>query len=193
MTRQRVIKVDLYWLKQYSQHLKNLPDEDKISRFGVKLTDYSIDQLVLSMLYHSDDHELWVCLQFPETVVGWGHMAKDGKSWELAVSVEHEHQRKGVGDALISEMLEWAKYHHIDEVYMHCIEDNKVIQHLAAKHKLKTRERGQGERVAAIELPNPSLSEVNSQWFKEYSHLVDEMTDLRLQFFKLMLGQTHHI
>ena len=73
---------------------------------------------------------------------------------------------------------------------MHCIEDNKVIQHLAAKHKLTIRERSQGERTAALELPDPSWFDINSQYWKEYSKLFDDFAELRQRATKLMLGNT---
>ncbi len=175
----RVLRADFTHLAEYSAHLKALPEADKIMRFGFKVTDYGIDQLILQMLYHQSDHHLWVA-RIGSHVVGWGHMARDNSTtWELAVSVDHEHQRQGVGGQLIGEMLEWAKVHHIDEVFMHCIEDNRVIQHLAAKHNLKTKERGAGERTAAIEVPEPSLMEVNTQMWKEHAEIMEEFAKVR--------------
>jgi GNAT superfamily N-acetyltransferase len=188
----KIFKASLYNLADYGNHLKNLNQEDKYSRFGTNMSDAGIDHIIMQMLYNSDDHELWIATDSNNIALGFGHMAWDGKSWELAVSVERTAQRVGVGNKLIKEMLEWAKVHNIDEVYMHCIENNKVIQHLAAKNKLITRERGYGERVAAIELPDPSIIEMNTQMFKEYTKLSEDMTELRLRMINLMFGNTSH-
>ena len=180
-------------LKQYSDHLKQLPDNDKMSRFGYKVNDYGIDQLMLNIAYDHQDHELWQVVNMvgrdydstTDEVVGWGHMARDHGCWELAVSVNANYQRRGVGGRLIAEMLEWAKVQHISEVFMHCIEDNRVIQHLAQKHGLKTRVRSPGERTASIEVPEPSLTEVNSQRWKEHMSIMSEYTRLRQQLSDL--------
>lgn len=188
----KIVKTDTRALGIYAEHLKAMPLEDRHSRFGAAISDSGIDQVMLQMAYHPDDHHLWFA-RSSEDILGWGHMARSKPgAWELAVSVDKKHQRKGVGDKLITEMLEWAKFGYIDEVYMHCIEDNKVIQHLASKHNLKTKERGYGERTAAIELPDASVFEKNNQLFKEYTRLVDEMTELRLRMLGLMLGDTSH-
>jgi GNAT superfamily N-acetyltransferase len=187
----RILRTDIYDIKKYSDHLKSLPDHDKISRFGIKISDFSIDQLMLTLTYNPDDHELFKALLPSDEIVGWGHMARDSNSWELAVSVENAYQRKGVGGALIKEMLEWAKFNHIEKVFMHCIEDNKIIQHLASKHRLVTKERVAGERTAAIELPDPSWMDINSQLWKEYSKIFDEFAELRRKTTKLMLGNTN--
>ena len=183
-----ITHTNIYTIGQYSKHLKNLTSEDKLSRFGHMVSDYNIDQLILSMCYHPDEHELWFCSVDGQRV-GWGHMAKnkDG-SWELAVSVDKEHQRKGVGNKLIKEMLEWAKFQRVNEVYMHCIEENRIIQHLATKHELKTRERGQGERTAAIEVPEPTIFETNSQLFKQQSDIIKEISQLQAQLANLWLS-----
>ena len=39
---------NIYKIADYSKHLKNLTEEDKLSRFGYKVSDYIIDQLILS-------------------------------------------------------------------------------------------------------------------------------------------------
>ena len=184
---------NIYKISDYARHLKNLDQEDRYSRFGHPASDFNIDQMILNMCYHPKDHELWFARN-DEQRVGWGHMAKnqDG-TWELAVSVDKEFQRQGVANMLISEMIAWAKFHHVSEVYMHCIETNKVIQHLAQKHELKTRERGGGERTAAIEVPEPSLFENNTQLFKEQAEITAEINRLRGKLAALWLNPSHQI
>lgn len=176
---------NIYKISDYSRHLKALEPEDKISRFGYPASDHSIDQMILSMCYNPHDHELWYARDDGERV-GWGHLARNADdSWELAVSVSKEFQRQGIGNMLITEMLAWAKFHKISEVYMHCIEDNKVIQHLASKNELQTRSRGDGERTAAIEIPEPSFLETNSQLWKEQKEIFNEFGKLRNRLTQL--------
>jgi GNAT superfamily N-acetyltransferase len=176
---------NIYRLADYSKHLKNLESHDKLSRFGNIVNDFSIDQMILRMVYNPSIHELWYAKKNDE-IVGWGHMADNNDStWELAVSVEHEYQKQGIGDKLIEAMLAWAKFHKIDEVFMHCIEENHVIQHLARKHNLKTRERFPGEQTASIELPEPTIFETNTQLWREQSEIFAEFTKLRNRLMEL--------
>lgn len=176
---------NIYKIYDYSQHLKNLTVGDKISRFGYPATDHSIDQMILSMCYNPSYHELWYA-RTEDQRVGWGHLAKnqDG-SWELAVSVQHDYQRQGIGNQLINEMMSFAKFHKITEVYMHCIEDNRVIQHLASKNQLQTKERGGGERTASIEVPEPTFIEANQQLWKEQKEIFNEFGKLRNRLTQL--------
>jgi GNAT superfamily N-acetyltransferase len=176
---------NIYKIPDYSRHLKELTDEDKFSRFGYLITDYMIDQMMLAMCYHPSEHELWYA-RTEDTRVGWGQMSRNSDgSWELAVSVNKAYQRQGVGGKLINEMLSFAKFHHIPEVYMHCIEDNRAIQHLALKHELKTKNRGAGERTASIEVPQPTFIEANSQLWKEQTEILNEMSKLRKRLTNL--------
>lgn len=172
---------NIYSLAEYSKHLKSLAPEDKASRFGHVISDYAIDQLMLRMVYNPDDHELF-CAMMNNEIVGWGHLAKsDNDSWELAVSVSKDYQRNGIGNKLINEMLTFAKFHKIDQIYMHCIESNTVIQHLASKNNLTTRERGFGERTAAIELNKLNIFEANEQLLKEQAEILSQIATLRLK------------
>jgi GNAT superfamily N-acetyltransferase len=177
----------IYKIGEYRNHLTELTLGDKISRFGYQASDQAIDQLILNMCCNPEDHELWYARDDGERV-GWGHMAKnDDGSWELAVSVQHDQQRKGIGNQLITEMLAWAKFHYITEVYMHCIEDNRVIQHLASKNNLKTKSRGDGERTASIEVPSLTLFESTDQRFKEQTEIIHEIGKLQKRLTNLWL------
>jgi GNAT superfamily N-acetyltransferase len=183
----RIQQADVTHLRQYSEHLKGMPEGDKLMRFGYLIKDESIDKLILNMLYSPDDHKLWVARKGSH-IVGWGHLAKDHEyCWELAVSVDHNIQNHGIGGKLIGEMLQWAKVHHIEEIYMHCIESNKKIQHLANKHNLKTKEREAGERTASLEVPTPSFMDVNMQRWKEHTQLVQEYAEIRNKLFDIWL------
>lgn len=176
---------NIYKIHDYSQHLKNLTVGDKISRFGYQASDHAIDQMILNMCYHPSEHELWYA-RTEDQRVGWGHLAKNSDgSWELAVSVQHDYQRQGIGNQIITEMLAFSKFHQITEIFMHCIEDNRVIQHLATKNNMKTRYRGSGERTASIEVPAPNAFEVNTQRWKEHNEILNEYSKLRNRLTEL--------
>ena len=183
---------NIYKISDYARHLKSLSQEDRYSRFGYSISDHNIDQLILNMCYNYKDHELWYA-RTDDTRVGWGHMTKNNDgSWELAVSVDKEYQRQGIANQLIKEMIEWAKFHNIPEVYMHCLESNDVIKYIANKHNLTTKSRGYGEQTASLEVPEPNIIEANTQMLKEQAEIISEINRLRHKLANLWLGKDNH-
>lgn len=170
-------------LPDYAKHLKRLTPEDRYTRFCFHAKDEAIDNLILRVLYNRGDHIL-----FSATVdykkVGFGHLAKEGDDWELAVSVDKECQGKGVADALMEHMIRWGKTHGIHSVFMHCITQNTKIQHLARKHGLRTVERDGSEVTAKVELPDPSPLDYTADFIREQKELMDQLTDIRHRMWK---------
>ena len=169
-------------LHQYARHLKNLPPEDRYTRFGYSVKDEIIDQVILDMLYHPNDHHLFVA-ESNDQILGFGHLARQSADWELAVSVDRSAQGQGVGNALMHEMIKWGKLHGIHSVFMHCITENKKIQHLARKYGLRTVERCGAEVTAQVELPDPTIIDYTRNYLEEQRDLIAQMTELQQKFW----------
>jgi RimJ/RimL family protein N-acetyltransferase len=185
----RVSKVDYNYLHDYSQHLKSLSLENRYSRFGYSIPDQNIDQFILRVVYEPSDHLLWAAFDH-DTIVGFGHLAKaDETSYELAVSVVESHQRKGIGNRLVSEMLDYAKFNGIENVFMHCISENRAIQKLASKNNLTVRERGHGEMTSALEVPKPNFIETTDHILKEQAEILKQIRELNTKLTTLWLIQ----
>ena len=147
------------YLKEYSEHLKNLPISDRYSRFGFTVGDCAIDKLILSMNYNPSEHHLFTA-KIEDKIVGFVHLASESThGWELAVSVDSAYQGQGVADKLMAYSILWAKARHIKSLFMHCISENKVIQHIARKHNLKVIERDGHDITAQVMLPEITLRE----------------------------------
>ena len=170
-------------LAEYATHLKNLMPEDRYTRFCYNAKDEAIDQLVLQVLYHQADHYLFTVIVDYKRV-GFGHLARDEDGWELAVSVDREHQGKGVADALMFYMIEWGKTHGVHSVFMRCITQNTKIQHLARKHGLRVVERDGGEITTKVELPAPTPLDYTADFIREQQELLDEMLEIRHKLWK---------
>ena len=165
-------------LDVYARHLKALTPEDRYTRFGYTITDYSIDQLILKVLYNKSHNHLFTAKK-NGIIIGFGHVASEGNDWELAVSVDQEYQGQGVAGDLIRFMIDWGKVHGIHSVYMHCINDNKKIQHLAHKHGLRMVERSGSELTACVELPNATPADYTKDFMREQHELMLDMARLQ--------------
>lgn len=170
-------------LAEYATHLKNLTPEDRYTRFCYNAKDEAIDSLILQILYRSEDHYLFTA-GLDGQRIGFGHLAREGDNWELAVSVDKEHQGKGVADALMSHMIAWGRIHGINSVFMHCITHNTKIQHLARKHGLRTVERDGAEVTSQVELPAPTPLDYTADFLREQKDLLDQMADIQQRIWK---------
>jgi GNAT superfamily N-acetyltransferase len=165
-------------LDAYARHLKNLSPEDRYTRFCYNIKDEAIDQLILNILYNQQDHHLFTAT-VDDVIVGFGHLAKDTSDWELAVSVDSEHQQQGVANRLLSHIIPWAKIHGVSNVYMHCITQNQKIQHLARKHGLRTVERDGTEITSCVNLPTPTPMDYTAEFMREQRELLEQMTNIQ--------------
>ena len=165
-------------LGEYAQHLKSLSTQDRYTRFGYTASDYNIDQLILHMLYHPDQHHLFVARQDNQEI-GFTHLAQCSAGWELAVSVAGDHQGRGIGNQLMAYAIDWARTHGVTSVFMHCIRDNQRIQHLATKHGLEVIERSGPDITAQVSLPPATTSDYTVDFVREQQDLLDQMLALQ--------------
>jgi GNAT superfamily N-acetyltransferase len=170
-------------LAEYAEHLKQLSEHDRYTRFGYAARPESIDQLILAILYNPSNHHIFTYYK-DDHIVGFGHLAKEGEDWELAVSVEEEYQGAGIADALMSHMITWGKTHGVEVVYMHCITDNQKIQHLARKHGLRSIERNSSDITARVELPPPTVLDYTSSLVQEQNELATDIVRLQRSWIR---------
>lgn len=171
------------YLKEYSHHLKNLQSSDKYTRFGTNVSDYTIDAIILSMLYNPEKHVMFTAKDSGK-IVGFCHLAIDhGTTWELAVSVDSDRQGKGIADKLMGSAIEWAKMNGIESMFMHCISENKKIQHLAKKHNLRVTERAGSDITAKVHLPQATTVDRFKYFFDEKSETMKNILNLQMKLF----------
>lgn len=178
----KIQQADVSVLSVYAKHLKQLPDADKYTRFCYNIKDEAIDQFILSILYHADDHRLFMAT-LDDVIVGFGHLAREGADWELAVSVDNAHQGQGIANKLMDYMIAWGKTRSIHSVFMHCITQNQKIQHLARKHGLRMVERDGAEVTSRVDLPLATPMDYTTEFMREQRELLEQMADIQRKLF----------
>lgn len=174
----KIYNADVSALGDYAQHLKGLSGSDRYTRFCYNIKDAGIDQFILSILYNPNDHVLFTA-EVDDAVVGFGHLAREGDDWELAVSVDEKYQGQGIADRLMNHMIVWGKTHGIHSVFMHCITQNTKIQHLARKHGLRIVDRDGTEITGKVDLPMPTPLDYTADFIREQKELLTQMTDIQ--------------
>lgn len=176
------------YLKEYAEHLKNLTDEDRYTRFGFAASSATIDSMILNILYHQDDHHIFTYYT-DGRIVGFGHLAREADAWELAVSVDRAHQGRGIANELMDFMIDWGKTHGVEVLYMHCITENQKIQHLARKHGLKSWDRAGHELTSRVQLPDPTVFDYTANFVREQSDLAADIVRLQRAWLRNWTGK----
>lgn len=174
----KIQHADVTALADYAVHLKELSETDRYTRFCYNIKDENIDRFILSILYNADDHHLFTATR-DDKIVGFGHLAREGDDWELAVSVDGNCQGQGVADRLIDFMIEWGTTRGVHSVFMHCITQNAKIQHLARKHGLRMVERDGSEVTSKVDLPPPTPMDYTADFLREQKDLLEQMADIQ--------------
>lgn len=178
----KIQHADITALADYANHLKGLPETDRYTRFCYNIKDENIDSFILRILYNADDHHLFTATKSGK-IVGFGHLAREGTDWELAVSVDSDQQGQGVADHLINFMIDWGTTRGVHSVFMHCITQNAKIQHLARKHGLRMVERDGSEVTSKVDLPPATPMDYTADFLREQRELLEQMSDIQRRLF----------
>lgn len=132
------------WMKSQSIPSRNI-------FFGYQASDENIDDLVAGIVANPDDHHFLV-LEDHGQWVGTLHLAKTGKNdIEFGFMLAQDYRGRGLGDRLMDEGLTWARNRGYNEVFLHCVANNKPVQFLCHKHGLEvTTEYGESETKAKL-------------------------------------------
>lgn len=174
----KIQHADISVLADYATHLKNLSEADRYTRFCYNVRDENIDKFILTILYNANDHHLFTA-EVDEKAVGFGHLAREGDNWELAVSVDGAYQSRGIADQIMNHMIAWGKTRGIHSVFMHCITQNTKIQHLARKHGLRMVERDGAEVTSKVELPAPTPMDYTADFIREQQNILEQIVELQ--------------
>lgn len=151
LQRQEVIK-----------HLLSLDREDLRLRFGYTPTDAIVEKYVTDT-WNKDGHR-WFGIYHPDYdgVVATIHVAQmEDDAAEFGFTVLKELRGHGLGDTLFKRGALWAKARCIKHVFMHCLSENKAVQHIARKNDMKVVSLGGGESEADVTLPTDYTALLN--------------------------------
>ena len=135
-------------------HLLSLDKEDLRLRFGYTPTDSIVEKYVTDTW--AKDGNRWFGIYHPEFdgVVGTLHVAQiDDTTAEFGFTVDKRLRGRGFGDVLFKRGALWARARAIKHIFMHCLSENAVIQHIAKKNNMHVVRLFGGEAEADLVLP----------------------------------------
>ena len=140
----------------YREWLNERSMESLALYFGVATSKNFIDNVVDKIIANPDNHHFLVAT-IGSKWVGVIHMAQiSDTQMEFGVMVDEQHRGEGIADELMREAIVWIQNRNFDELYLHCLNRNTAMKHLATKHGLKLHEE-YGDIEAITHVPPPSI------------------------------------
>ena len=75
---------------------------------------------------------------------------------EFGVMVSEDYRHQGIADELMQQAITWIQNRGFNTLYLHCLNRNSAMKHLATKHGLELHEQ-YGDIEATTRVPPPSL------------------------------------
>lgn len=121
--------------------IKDLVGNDRRLRFGGSLSDDAIETYLKSSFVDFGINNMWfiVDVESPETfgrkVVATCHVNYDYKTntAELGLTVSPDYRNQKIGQELYNRGVTWARMKGAETIFMHCLSENKTMQHIARK------------------------------------------------------------
>jgi len=154
MIRTRFLAINEYDL--YRDWLNERSSESLALYFGTATSADFINALVDRILNNPEEHYFLVAM-IGRKWVGIIHMARISETqMEFGVMVDEQHRGEGIADTLMQEAITWIQNRKFNRLYLHCLNRNAAMKHLAAKHGLELHE-DYGDVEAVTEVPPLSV------------------------------------
>lgn len=154
MIATRFLAIDEF--KLYGDWLRERSPETLANYFGIGVNSTYINNLVDAIESNPEEHYFLVAVQGTKWV-GVIHMARiSEKDMEFGVMTAEQHRHQGIANQLMSEAITWIQNRGYDTLYLHCLNRNYVMQHLAATHGLELV-HDHGDVESKTKIPPPSL------------------------------------
>ena len=147
--------------------IKDLVGNDRRLRFGGSLSDDAIETYLKSSFTDFGINNMWfiVDVESPETfgrkVVATCHVNYDYKTntAELGLTVSPDYRNQKIGQELYNRGVTWARMKGAETIFMHCLSENKTMQHIARKAGMTVITLDLTEKQSSIKIDkNPVMA-----------------------------------
>lgn len=146
---------------------KDIVGEDRRLRFGAAVDDDSIIGYLNTSFKEFGCKNMWFILDietpthFARRVVASCHVSYDEKTncAEMGCTVSPEFRDQKIGQELFNRGITWARMRGAETVFMHCLSENKTIQHIAKKNGMTVVTIDPSEKESTIKVnKNPIVA-----------------------------------
>jgi RimJ/RimL family protein N-acetyltransferase len=122
--------------KLLNHFMNDIVNEDRRLRFGFEAPDSSVKEYIeKSITYDYGYTSMWFVVDEGDRIVATCHVSlnKETNTAEMGCTVSPDYRNQKIGQELFNRGVTWARMAGAEHVFMHCLSENKVIQHIAKK------------------------------------------------------------
>jgi RimJ/RimL family protein N-acetyltransferase len=137
------------------QHFKNdIIDDDRRLRFGMPASDGIVEAYINDSLKEYGYKNIWFVVEDKLRIVASCHVAMDRETGtaELGCTVSPDYRNQKIGQELFYRGVTWAAMAGANHVFMHCLSENRAIQHIAKKGGMTVITLDPTEKESVIEV-----------------------------------------
>lgn len=168
---------------------KDITGEDRRLRFGYTVSNDVINQYIRdSSLDHYGSRNMWFIVEEGCDIIATIHVAytKQTKSAELGLTVNSKYRNLKIGQELFNRGATWARAMGAESIFMHCLSENKVMQHIAKKNNMTIVTLDPCEKEATIKVTkNQFLANVEDAVLEQMAIYDTAIRGQRWAFFKI--------
>ena len=135
--------------------MNDIVGEDRRLRFGFQIPETSVKEYIEKSI--SIDYgysSMWFVVDDGDRIVASCHVSlnRDTNTAEMGCTVSPDYRNQKVGQELFNRGITWARMAGAEHVFMHCLSENKVIQHIAKKGGMTVVTLDPSEKESTIQV-----------------------------------------
>lgn len=120
----------------------DIVDNDRRLRFGYEAPDSSVKKYIEDSLENYGYVNMWFVVEVDaldrfggKKIIATCHvsMNKQTNTAEMGCTVSPDYRNQKIGQELFNRGITWARMAGAENVFMHCLSENRAIQHIAKK------------------------------------------------------------
>lgn len=134
--------------------------EDRRLRFGHVVDDEIIERYIMDDSFEQYGfRNMWFVVEEECNIIASCHVAYDRKSdsAELGLTVSPDYRDQKIGQELFNRGAIWARAMGAESLFMHCLSENKTVQHIAKKNGMTIVTLDPSEKEATIKITKNQL------------------------------------
>lgn len=115
--------------------LTDIKGEDRRLRFGGLISDGIVEKYLKDSFEDFGCKNMWFIVDVGNRIVATCHVSYDSRTntAEMGCTVSPDYRNQKIGQELFNRGVTWARMWGAETIFMHCLSENTVVQHIARK------------------------------------------------------------